>query len=84
MSDDTLKAELASMLRRKIFMDRAGRLCWYGERGRVLDSELLYICELIEQSLTQGELYGYEMRILKRSTWQERAAALVAVKREFV
>ena len=94
MNDTNLKTLLAKMLPETVRLGTllTDDLFWIGKRGGrilLLDTELLHLCDLIEQTLTDVETMLYEDAIANehsggfarvRYTWQQRVTALAAVK----
>ena len=60
ITDDQLRALLAKMLPETISQHACGKYYWIGSaNGFVLDTELLYICSLVEAGLTVEESHDY-------------------------
>ena len=54
ITDDQLRALLAKMLPETITQHACGKYYWIGSaNGFVLDTELLYICSLVEAGLSE-------------------------------
>ena len=54
---------------------------WQNKELRdVLDTELLYLCWLVENTLTRSKECDYFVSVSMRSSWQQRVAALAEVK----
>ena len=91
MNDNELKTILAKMLPETVKYDTfmsPPTLRW-NHRVMVRDTELLHLCDLAEQKLTEVETMLYEDAIANehsggfarvRYTWQQRVTALAAVK----
>ena len=93
-TDTELKQALAKML--PDVGDRRGALRWlHGEQRRVLDTELLHLCWLVEETLTAEQSLDYGNQIISLSaghethdfyygvahaTWQQRVEALMKIK----
>ena len=101
MNDTDLKSLLAKMLPETVEWNGKELLWknqktgfWYGNAGRVLDTELLYLCSLVEAGLTEDERPTYLSFLTKKdqrtltqtwwpachATWQQRVTALASVK----
>jgi hypothetical protein len=98
MNDTNLKILLAKMLPETVYLDTQNILCWpvHQQCGHpVLDTELLYLCAMVEaesglNSYPLRERYLYKlMDIVKEdgrdtmvifATWQQRVTALAQVK----
>ena len=97
-TDTQLKQALAKMLPEKVEIDPSGEsLFWKEEVSyEVLDTELLHLCWLVEETLTPEQLSAvvceiHSMHIgtgsyftfdsaLYHATWQQRTIALCKVK----
>lgn len=93
-TDEQLKQALAKMLPETLALDGAGNLFWRDSNigssytGEVLDTELLHLCWLVEESLTpeqRGRCAEYSYRTHVgipeyhqdyHATWQQRIIAL--------
>jgi len=94
MNDNETKSLLAKMLPETVRLGTSltDDLFWIGKMGGrilLLDTELLHLCDLIEQALTDVETMLYEDALANehsdgfsrvRYTWQQRVTALAAVK----
>jgi hypothetical protein len=94
VNDTKLKTLLAKMLPETVRLGTllTDDLFWIGKRGGrilLLDTELLQLCDLAEQTLTEVETMLYEDALANehsggfarvRYTWQQRVTALAAVK----
>jgi hypothetical protein len=100
-TDDQLKTALAKMLPERVLWNDI-ELVWIDKKsgfwshvaGKVLDTELLHVCHLIEQGLSCVEQCSYvELLhppktqsyvlsdwVVLHSTWQQRTIALAKVK----
>ena len=71
ITDDQLKSILAKMLPETIAQHACGKYYWIGSaNGFVLDTELLYICSLVEAGLDWKQLLEYD-RKLEQKCWYE-------------
>ena len=86
ITDDQLRALLAKMLPETISQHAYGKYYWIGSaNGFVLDTELLYLCSLVEAGLTDSEINDYcnlwsSLRERIFATWKEITTKLAAVK----
>jgi hypothetical protein len=92
MNDNYLKTLLAKMLPETVYLDTQNILCWPVHQQcwhPFLDTELLHLCDLAEQKLTEVETMLYEDALANehsggfarvRYTWQQRVTALASVK----
>ena len=94
-TDTQLKQALAKMLPDKL-MRRFGNWRWLGVyRITVPDTELLHLCWLVEESLTNDQWFAYHLTLIMltkpsatcvadsftcHSSWQQRTIALAKVK----
>jgi len=102
-TDTQLKQALAKMLPKKVKIMMANNsteqfLCWLSETdqgfsGFVLDTELLHLCWLVEETLTRLQCTNYSEELLAchpevatkadeffwHFTWQQRTTALAKV-----
>jgi len=92
-TDTQLKAALAKILPEQI--NHLNHLYWIGDEFdiRVLDTELLHVCWLVENTLRRDEFREYAQTLhpkyidhlsadccVMHSSWQQRAIALAKVK----
>ena len=77
ITDDQLKSILAKMLPETVHFSHSGELCWshnYSQDShlfvRVLDTELLHLCSLVEAGLDWKQLLEYD-RKLEQKCWYE-------------
>lgn len=94
-TEEQLKQALAKMLPESVFFNESsGNLNWINATRAcgttVLDTELLHLCWLVEEKLTQNECNVYDREITHscdnklgwkfHATWQQRTIALAKVK----
>ena len=83
-TDTQLKEALAKMLPDKIMFDELCEdLCWMGKMSisKVLDTELLHLCWLVEEELQYpNSVKYYDSLTSNHATWQQRVIALCKVK----
>ena len=103
LSDTQLKQALAKMLPEKVDMcgDNENIMCWAGSADadyhnrptRVLATEILHLCWLVEESLLEDEMLNYAQYLDRQvspamdlsswmfhATWQQRITALAQAK----
>jgi hypothetical protein len=80
-NDNELKSLLAKMLPETVHLSHSGELCWshnYSQEShlfvRVLDTELLRLCSLVEAGLTyeQAEAYDDDLFVLVKAANAEK------------
>lgn len=91
-TDLDLQLALAKMLPEQIRISKRHGLVWIKENAKVEETEMLHICWLIEQGLnsrerciltdTLGGTINQSPFSLLHKSWQQRAAALIAMKGE--
>ena len=100
-TDEQIKSALAKMLPKTCYMNEGGgtlyyqpdklTICYSIHPSRVLDTELLHLCWLVEKVLIENDKQAYnlfENRLFElcnpyttlSATWQQRVAALAEVK----
>lgn len=95
-TDDQLKQLLAKMLPETVAFNDMGSFIWTSrcDTRQVLETELLHICSLVEDGLTERDRPIYAARLhpkqihhhlqsdflVLHATWQQRTAALAGVK----
>ena len=88
-SNDQLKVALAKMLPDDVAVNPGGEFSWYWRHKnnttdcKVLDTELLHLCWMVEENMTNKQWVEYENNELNRdvhATWQQRVIALCKVK----
>ena len=96
-TDGQLKQALAKMLPEKCYMNKDGGALYHQsdsngypiQPSRVLDSELLHICWLVEETLDEMESADYaellrpiaaNYKLLYHASWQQRVVALAKTK----
>ena len=87
MNDTELKQLLAKMLPETVEC-RDGMLFWLRKGGllNIHDTELLHLCSLVDDSLTESqlaecfEILGGTLNAVYHATWQQRTEALAKVK----
>ena len=91
-TDEQLKQALAKMLPTKVFMNTNGGQMYHkldGEPQPVRDTELLHLCWLVEETLTEYRSAAYaelmrpiseNYKRLYHATWQRRVVMLAKVK----
>ena len=89
-TDNQLKQALAKMLPDFIAIGEEGDFFWHSTDRKynlVLDTELLHICWLIEETLNTDEIHIHKLRLLTNgywmsihASWQQRTIALAMVK----
>ena len=55
-------------------------ICYSIHPSPVLDTELLHLCWLVENTLTRSKECDYFVSLSMRSSWQQRVEALAKVK----
>ena len=86
-TDTQLKQSLAKMLPERVEIDPSGESLFLNE-DEVLDTELLHLCWLLEETLNREEQIIYIVYLDKmftswiatHATWQQRVIALCKVK----
>ncbi len=98
--DDKLKAALAKMLPDTLLLTDHEGLKWirggdkFNTYGSIQDTELLHVCHLIEQGLSDDDHYNFRVELwalteapgelanrnYPSATWQQRTIALAKVK----
>lgn len=78
-TDEQLKRSLAKMLP-QVLTTSITRLLWIENGKDVLNTELLHLCWLVEESLTDYQAFDYSCDIKYHATWQQRIIALAKVK----
>lgn len=85
-TDEQLKRALAKMLPEDIKINCWNNLVWVGREGYdVINTELLYLCDLLEQSLDEQQELKYDPKLYDlcyykgipqyRAPWQDRVIA---------
>jgi hypothetical protein len=80
-TDTQLKHALAKMLPEKVYMNTNGGQMYHRLDGepqpKVLDTELLHLCWLVEERLTPDQSAVYARHIfMYHAPWQQRTIAL--------
>lgn len=84
-TDIQLKQTLVKMLPEVVIhtankQHEFGQLNWMGRPELVLDTELLHLCWLVEENLSEYQAFNYSCDIKYHATWQQRVIALAKVK----
>ena len=82
-TDKQLKQALAKMIPTKVNYNDCGEndIAFSWKDGTpILDTELLHLCWLVENTLTRSKECDYFVSLSMRSSWQQRVEALAEVK----
>ena len=83
-NDTQLKQALAKMLPEDTYFDSSKGLCHWPIMVKVLDTELLHLCWLVEETIPMDKQADYIKQLSDsntvHATWQQRVIAMCKVK----